>query len=260
MSDDAENRETAAAPFDARAVRRANWRWAAVGLVVALLMPVFLYFAPGIMGFEQPVVTALRQCPLAVNLLGSPIERALGLSYGSSGSEDENGRVQWSFPVRGAIGAGRADLFAVERRHVWTLLSLRLTVGDRPIDALRCAAVVTPAMVHAAHWSATVASVTGHAGVAVGDACAVELSPGRDPFVCRVQVRCGATTLYGAGTSGWVRECGPDGNGAFAVRDPLASDVDRDPTLDLRAGDGAATITDTTRGAWRVTLSFAPGR
>ncbi len=223
----------------------------------------FLLFGkiPAFMGFESVTLATLASCPTAVATLGQPMRRSwMGFSYGGSSSGGGRGRANWTFPVQGPRGRGSVELNAREQGGQWILSSLVLTAGGRTLDAIRCAPAVTAAAIRASHAEASVTSVIGTAsGVAVGDTCSVDLRPGDTTYTCRAEVRCGSTTLYGGGTVGWIRSCGPDASGALEARDPIATPLDRDPTLDLRFGTGQVVISDQTpRGAWVVTMSFAP--
>jgi len=71
----------------------------------------------------------------------------------------------------------------------------------------------------------------------------------------RVEVRCGATALYGATPeTGWVT-CGVDASGGVTARDSDPTSAGGDPTLDLRLGEHTVVLTDqTSAGTWVVAL------
>jgi hypothetical protein len=232
-----------------------------LGLTLApTLFCVVFSLLPSLTGLESVTLSQLQACPAVVSALGQPMARSwLGLSYGSVSSRSGRGSANWVFPVRGSRGRGRVELYARKQDGQWRLSSAMVTTGGTTIDAIRCAPAVTAASIRPAHADAFVASVAGTPGVAVGDACTIDLRRGDASYACRVQVRCGAIDVYGSGTTGWIRPCGPDATGALEARDTLASPADRDPTLELHFGTGQAVITDqTSRGTWALTLTFPP--
>ena len=101
---------------------------------------------------------------------------------------------------------------------------------------LAMASDVTPLIRHG-----EVVGTTGPEVLAVGDRCTVERTPvaaGR--FDCRVEVRCGDQTLYGADPrTGYVR-C----DGREIVRDPDTTAFDGDPAMTLDLAHGYVTVED----------------
>jgi hypothetical protein len=86
-----------------------------------------------------------------------------------------------------------------------------------------------------------VVATSGPEILAVGEQCTVERTPvaaGR--FDCRVEVRCGDQTLYGADPrTGYVR-C----DGREIVRDPDTTAFDGDPAMTLDLAHGLVTVED----------------
>ncbi len=217
-------------------------------------------FAPRCMGFEDVTLRAIERCPLAVERLGTPVRESwLGLSCGNAETEGSFGHASWDFPVAGPRGRGSVSVIVEQRGGPWRLLSGSLETGDDVIDLVSCSLggslVVTPTT-----FDASVTSVIGAPGVAVGDACHVAVHPGDGPFPCRVAIDCAGTVLYGAGTTGWTA-CAAEPDGSLRVRDMAPTPDGGDPTLDLQLGLGTAVLTDeTASGTWVVQLAFAPRR
>ncbi|MEI8258631.1 MAG: cytochrome c oxidase assembly factor Coa1 family protein, partial [Deltaproteobacteria bacterium] len=162
----------------------------------------FLVFgaAPAFIGFEAVTLRTLESCPAVVTALGQPIRRTwLGLSYGNTQTGGGRGHANWVFPVRGPRGRASIELNARETGGQWSLSSLVITTAQGTLDAIRCAPVVTAASIRATHADATVATVVGAPGVAVGDSCRIDVRPGDSTYACRAEIRCGSTTLYGGG-------------------------------------------------------------
>jgi hypothetical protein len=238
------------------------WRVAAISGLSICFLPALLFGisgAPSCIGFEEPTLRALEACPIAVSMLGSPITRsAVGMSCGNAETGDTSGEASWQFPVHGSRGSGSVSVDAVENESVWRVRRLELTVGDRTIDALFCGEIATPESVRPMRLNGTATVVVGTSGVAVNDACSIDIRRGEDPFPCRVEVRCGSRVIYGAGSTGWT-QCGPDRQGSFTVRDRDGTANGGDPTLDLHVGHGEAILTDQTEnGPWLVTIRFPP--
>ena len=74
---------------------------------------------------------------------------------------------------------------------------------------------------------------------------------------CRVQVRCGEATLYGAGTSGYL-SCRLGEDDSLAVQDVQGTALDTDPRLRLDTRDGRVEVQDDSIGAappYRVSIA-----
>ncbi|HJL16438.1 MAG TPA: hypothetical protein RMH99_12325 [Sandaracinaceae bacterium LLY-WYZ-13_1] len=100
----------------------------------------------------------------------------------------------------------------------------------------------------------TVVSTSGPEVVQVGQTCTVERMPayaGR--FDCRIEVRCGEQTLYGADPhAGYVR-CG----GREVMRDSHMSAIDGDPAMTLDLARSTVTLQERVGlGTQRVTIEL----
>lgn len=226
-----------------------------------LVWPVVILAAGGVptcMGFEDPALRVIEQCPAAVEVLGAPVTRAwLGCSCGNAETSDSFGQASWTFPIAGPRGSGSVDVVAERRGGPWRILSATVEAGGRTIDAVSCTAS-GPVAVPTTTFAASVASTIGTPPVREGDACQVSIEPGDGPYPCHVRIVCGATTLYGGGSLGYA-QCRADAQGALAVQDTDTSASGGDPTLDLRLGEGEAVLTDAVAaGTWVVTLRFEP--
>lgn len=106
---------------------------------------------------------------------------------------------------------------------------------------------------------ARVERVEGAIDVRPGDECVIGVWRVRTDHPtggtwCRTQLACGGELLYGGDESGYF-ECANEGIG----RDAQTTEVDGDPSLDLRVPDGALVIADDVhgaRGAFRVEASI----
>lgn len=244
---------TVSSPFTLR-------RLAAMGLGF-LFWPFFFFIfsgAPACMGFEEPTLSAIEGCPLAVEQLGTPVARSwMGMSCGNAETSDDFGNASWSFPVAGPRGSGSVDVVAEKRGGPWRLLSLQLDVNGRTIDVLSCSGG-GPVSVTPTTLAATAESVIGSPGVAQGGACTIQLGPGNGPFPCRVQVSCGDRVIYGGENQGFSH-CSSDPTHGLHVHDPAATPADGDPTMDLQLSAGTAVLTDeVSGGTWVVSLRFTP--
>lgn len=233
-------------------------RWLGV-LGGLLFVPLFfLSFgnAPSCMGFDEPTLQALEQCPASAAALGTPISESwMGVSCGSAKTVDDRGRASWTFPVAGPRGSGSVDIRARRREGVWTLTSGMLTTSSGQIDFVHCTSTGSTGIAPQT-LRANVASTIGASGVTTGDACTVAVMPtGETPQNCRVEVRCGSAALYGATPQvGWVT-CGVDASGGLTARDADPSSSGGDPTLDLRLGAHVVVLTDVgPAGSWAVEL------
>ena len=226
-----------------------------------LMLPLFVLAfasAPACMGFGQPALDIVNQCPAAVTALGSPITTSwLGLSYGNAETEDDDGTANWTFPIAGPRGRGSLDVLARERSGRWQFGRMLLTTGGHSIDVVACAAGGTGAVVAITHreLSGTVTTIVGAPGVVQGASCTVTIDPSEGVQTCHVTVACGGTTLYGAGGGGFGH-CAVDANGAPLMRDGNPSSVDGDPMLDLHVATNEVVITDqNAQGTWVVTVT-----
>lgn len=110
---------------------------------------------------------------------------------------------------------------------------------------------------------ARVERVEGAIDVRPGDECVIGVWRVRADHPtggswCRTQLACGGELLYGGDESGYF-ECANEGIG----RDAETTEVDGDPSLDLRVPDGALVITDDVhgaRGAFRIEASIETER
>lgn len=106
---------------------------------------------------------------------------------------------------------------------------------------------------------ARVERVEGAIDVRPGDECVIGVWRVRTDHPtggswCRTQLACGGELLYGGDESGYF-ECENEGIG----RDTKTTELDGDPSLDLRVPDGALVIADDVhgaRGAFRVEASI----
>jgi hypothetical protein len=110
---------------------------------------------------------------------------------------------------------------------------------------------------------ARVERVDGAIDVRPGDECVIGVWRVRTDHPtggswCRTQLACGGELLYGGDESGYF-ECASEGIG----RDAETTEVDGDPSLDLRVPDGALVIADDVhgaRGAFRIEASIETER
>lgn len=104
---------------------------------------------------------------------------------------------------------------------------------------------------------ARVSAVTGSPPVSVGAACTVAVTPVRDwESNCRVVVRCGATTIYGAETTGYAA-CFVDGGAPARAYDRKGTYENGDPTLFLDVPHDRAVLSDRIDDReWSVTLAL----
>jgi len=231
------------------------------GLGGVLMLPVVILglgSAPTCMGFGQPAIDVVAQCPTAVEALGSPIRTSwMGLSCGNAETEDDDGRASWSFPIAGPRGRGTLEIDGTERHGRWQFGRLALTTGGRTIDVIACAGGGTGEPIAITHQSieGTVNAVVGRAPVASGAACTITIDPSDGAQSCRVNVTCGGVTLYGGGTQGYGH-CSGDATGAIVMRDGNPTSVDGDPMLDLALGRREVVLTDQdAQGTWVVTIT-----
>lgn len=215
--------------------------------------------APSCMGFADPALAALNACPAATAALGAPIHQGwMGISCGNAETEDDDGRASWSMPVAGPSGHGTLDLRGIEQGGTWQFRTLVLTTGGQTIDVLGCAAGGTGAPVTITHQAlrGVVGTLVGQPGVATGDACTVTVDPADGAQSCRVEVTCGARTLYGGGTHGYGH-CTTNASGAVLMRDGSPTIDDCDPMLDLRLGANEVIVTDQgSAGLWVATIAI----
>jgi hypothetical protein len=87
-------------------------------------------------------------------------------------------------------------------------------------------------------------------------ACSVRVRPafGRERS-CRVAVRCGAATLYGAELGGFAA-CTAEGGRPIVARDASPSEIDRDPVVEVNLAQGTVEVSDTRPNAWSVKIEL----
>lgn len=232
----------------------------AMGAAFLPVLVVGFSFAPACMGFGDPALRLVNECPAATAALGAPIAQSwMGLSCGNAETEDDDGRASWSMPVAGPNGRGTLDIAAVERGGRWDFGRLVLTAAGRTIDVVSCAAGGSGVVMAVTHRevTGTVGTVVGQPGVATGAACTITIDPAPEGGVqnCHVLVACGGTTLYGAGTGGFG-QCTTDASGALRMEDGRPTSDDHDPMLDLRLGAHEVVVTDVTpQGTSVVTIA-----
>lgn len=106
--------------------------------------------------------------------------------------------------------------------------------------------------------SGRITEANGNGLVRVGDTCELTLRPafgGADR--CRAWVRCGATTLYGAGSGGFA-SCEVEGNTPFSAKDTSPTSSDKDPVLEVWLARGTTRISDDSPNAWNVGIALSP--
>lgn len=101
----------------------------------------------------------------------------------------------------------------------------------------------------------TVTAASGTGLVRAGEACDVEVRPAFGKDRCRVWVRCGGATLYGASGGGFA-QCGVEGDAPFAATDTGPSSKDQDPMLELALGRQTLTVRDDTPNPWSVDVAL----
>lgn len=96
---------------------------------------------------------------------------------------------------------------------------------------------------------------TGHvtqaanADVAVGNQCTVDVSPvPMRRFNCRVEVRCGGTTLYGLPNAGYT-QCEIAQGRPYRAIDRWSSNVEGDPEMKLDLDTGRVVVSDETNSS-----------
>lgn len=103
----------------------------------------------------------------------------------------------------------------------------------------------------------TITAASGTGLVRAGEACSVEVRPAFGSEQCRVWVKCGEATLYGASGGGFAR-CSVEGSAPFAAADTRPSSDDRDPVLELLLGRETLTVRDDTPNVWSVNVALTP--
>jgi hypothetical protein len=90
-------------------------------------------------GYNEPVFAKLRECPLAVELLGDDIGFAtFGCSTGSTESGGGGCDASWNYPVSGSKARGTYSFNASQRRSgAWHVAGV-LEVDDRRVDVGSC--------------------------------------------------------------------------------------------------------------------------
>lgn len=221
---------------------------AALPLVIVVALPFAAPTCGSCMGYEGVVMDQLNACPRATSLLGAPIaESYAGLSCGYVETEDE-GRASWRMPVAGPRGSGVYHYQAVEKNDVWSVVESSLDVGEEHIEIRNCAlAARGQGMQETRDLHGRVTVTTGPAPVTREAVCAGTIAPGAGHFGCRVVLRCGDTTLYGAKETSGFTECtvarDPQGRLQVTALD-LPTEPSSDPVLDLRTATGEILIDD----------------
>ena len=141
-------------------------------LMGTLMWPLFFFVfsgAPACMGFEGPTIAAIEACPVAVQALGSPVQRSwIGWSCGNAETSDAFGQASWTFPVSGPSGSGSISVVAEKRGGPWQLHQAMLSVQGQTIDVLACSGSGVGGPVPSVAFEATVAEVMGHPSVQQG--------------------------------------------------------------------------------------------
>jgi hypothetical protein len=253
------------APAKAGAGRRLRLSVGSLGVVLAALAGVFLFGRAGAcMGFEEVALQRLNACPLAVSLLGSPIESTfLGLSCGSASTEGSFGKASWMLPVAGPTASGSYKVVMEKRGGPWILLEGYLNAGDQEVDVAQCVLSAGGMGVSERRQQAgTVVSTMGEPPVAKGASCNVVIGPGGGPFGCRIEITCDGKLLYGGENRGYLhcrQELAPDGGlPMVSAQDNETTAVSGDPMLDLRERKGEILVSDQSpSGMWGVTIQLA---
>ena len=104
--------------------------------------------------------------------------------------------------------------------------------------------------------TARVTAVTGEAPVARGAACRVRVEPTPGNQNCRVEVRCGATVLYGSRASNGFNQCEHAAGQFVRVRDDRTTAQGGDPRMELDLAARRLVVGDE-GPEYEVTLSLA---
>jgi hypothetical protein len=107
---------------------------------------------------------------------------------------------------------------------------------------------------------AKVTSATGAAPVKKGAVCSVRLQPALEAGRCRakLRVRCGATTLYGKGTTGYASCEAKDGK-VTSFTDTELTPADGDPAVDLDVASASLRIRDESpTQKYEIVMAFSP--
>lgn len=102
------------------------------------------------------------------------------------------------------------------------------------------------------------AVVKGFDLVPSGAECTVRVRPAfAGAQNCRVAVRCGGASLYGAEHGGFATCIVEDGR-PIVARDPAPSDEDRDPVVEVNLAQSTVEVSDTRPSAWSVGIALTP--
>jgi hypothetical protein len=102
----------------------------------------------------------------------------------------------------------------------------------------------------------TVTAVSGSSPVRTGASCALRVTPTRKDKECLARLRCGATMLYGKGTTG-VAECTVEGKKILRVLDDSPTPRGGDPRIDIDPAAGKAVVSDEIGATkWSVTVEL----
>jgi len=108
-------------------------------ILIPFLTPLLGIGAGKCMGYHEPAMNALKNCPEARALLGEDISMAfMGMSCGSAKTEGSYGRVSWRMPVKGDQASGSYEIYAEKRGGPWKFRKALLKVGDEMVNVLSC--------------------------------------------------------------------------------------------------------------------------
>lgn len=90
-----------------------------------------------------------------------------------------------------------------------------------------------------------------------GTACTVRIRPAfaEAPSNCRVAVRCGEATIYGAEGGGFAA-CTAEGGRVFSAEDGRTSNEDKDPAIALSLPRNTVEVRDSAPTAWSVKVTL----
>ncbi|MBA2662596.1 MAG: protein kinase [Bradymonadaceae bacterium] len=111
---------------------------AAVLVMITVVVLFFPIVSNKIFGHDEQVLNVLRACPLAEEMLGTDIGKAVGCAWGESKTNGSSGISRWSMPVSGTKARGRYDFSMSKSRGKWTVDFASLKAGDTQINAITC--------------------------------------------------------------------------------------------------------------------------
>lgn len=165
-------------------------------------MGLYLALSPTNIGTEAEAIAKMESCPLAMEAIGGEWRREM---LGLQGSSTKGKRPRWrlyDILVDGAKQDGTLDVTTTEvrdegRRVGEEFLRLDLKLPQRTIDILRCGDA-TFGMVFKSTGDGMVTAATPGAPVKAGESCTIEKAQGGNQHNCRLVIRCGTVTLFGA--------------------------------------------------------------